>query len=71
MGAYRIREMVPKEYFGKPQKYKFEDTFLYGPEKYHQYLTHIYGNYQEIPKVKLSHYLKGDKNEDKLNSTNI
>ena len=31
MGAYRIREMVPKEYFGKPQKYKFEDTLLYGP----------------------------------------
>lgn len=71
MGAYRIREMVPKEYFGKPQKYKFEDTLLYGPEKYHQYLTHIYGNYQEIPKVKQTHYLKGDKNEDKYNSTNI
>ena len=58
MGAYRTREIVPKEYFGKPTKYKFEDIYLTGPEKYDEYLTHMYGDYMKIPEDKgtNSHY---------------
>lgn len=50
MGAYRIREIVPKEYFGIPTFYKFEDLLLSGPEMYDKYLTHIYGDYMTPPK---------------------
>lgn len=52
MGAYRTREIVPKEYFGIPTKYKFEDIYLTGPEKYDEYLTHMYGDYMTPPKDK-------------------
>ena len=50
MGAYRTREIVPTDYFGKPTYYNFENMQIYGPEKYDEYLTHMYGNYMEIPK---------------------
>ena len=59
MGAYRTGEMVPKNYFGNPTEYEFESVKLYGPEKYHQYLTHIYGNYMKEPEDRQSHYSKG------------
>lgn len=52
MGAYKTREIVPKSYFGKPAEYNFEDIKVTGPEKYDEYLTHIYGNYMEPPKNK-------------------
>ncbi len=50
MGAYRTREIVPKEYFGKPTKYQFEDINMTGPEKFDEYLTHMYGDYMTPPK---------------------
>ena len=50
MGAYREREIVETRLFGKATLYKFEDTKLYGPEEYDEYLTHIYGDYMKIPK---------------------
>ena len=59
-----IREIVPTEYFGKPTKYKFEDIYLTGPEKYDEYLTHMYGDYMKIPDDKKTHYsYKGEENE--------
>ncbi len=63
MGAYKVREIVPKEFFGKPTKYQFEDIKLYGPEKYDEYLTHMYGDYMSPPENKNenSHYAKEDK----------
>ena len=36
MGAYRIKEIVPTEYFGMPTEYKFEDIYLTGPEYYNK-----------------------------------
>ncbi|WP_332380583.1 LicD family protein [Lactococcus cremoris] len=51
MGAYRLTEIVPKRYFGKGKLYKFEDLELYGPELSDEYLTHMYGNYMQIPPV--------------------
>lgn len=49
MGAYRTKEMMPAEYFGKGAMYTFENTVFRGPEKYHEYLTHMYGDYMELP----------------------
>ncbi len=54
MGAYKTREIVPKEYFGKPVPYSFEDTLLTGPSMYHEYLTHMYGDYMKPPKNKFA-----------------
>ena len=52
MGAYKTREIVPKSYFGKPVSYDFEDIKVSGPEKYNEYLTHMYGDYMKPPKNK-------------------
>ncbi|HFI0234127.1 TPA: phosphorylcholine transferase LicD, partial [Streptococcus suis] len=51
MGAYRTREIVPKEWYGNGTKYKFEDIELVGFDKYHEYLTYTYGDYMELPPV--------------------
>ena len=48
-GAYRTKEIVPSEYFGKGKMYKFEDTEFLGPELYDKYLTHMYGDYMKLP----------------------
>lgn len=49
MGTYRSREITMREYYGTPALYQFEDTFIFGPEKYDEYLTHIYKNWRELP----------------------
>lgn len=49
MGSYRTKEIVKKELFGKPTLYKFEDIEIFGPEKYNEYLTQIYGNLKDLP----------------------
>ena len=58
MGAYRTREIVPKEWYGNGTKYKFEDIELVGFDKYHEYLTYTYGDYMELPPVesRKTHY---------------
>ena len=50
MGAYRIREIVPAEYFGEGRQYPFEGYLLTGPSMYDEYLTHMYGDYMTPPK---------------------
>ena len=49
MGAYRSKEIIKKEIIGKPTRYKFENIYVNGPEKYDEYLTHIYGDWRQIP----------------------
>jgi len=49
MGAYRTREIVPAQYYGKGKYYQFEDMQLRGLEMYHEYLTHTYGDYMQLP----------------------
>ena len=49
MGAYRIREIVPKEWYGNGGLYKFEDIMLNGLEKYDDYLKYTYGDYMKLP----------------------
>lgn len=49
MGAYRAREIFKKEFIGNAIRYEFEDILVNGIEFYDEYLTHIYGNWREIP----------------------
>ena len=49
MGAYRTKEIVPAEFYGKGAYYQFEDTQFRGLEKYHEYLTYTYGDYMQLP----------------------
>lgn len=49
MGAWRLKEAVPRSIMGKPTKYQFEDTFVYGAEDFDGYLTHLYGDWRRLP----------------------
>lgn len=51
LGSYGEKEFVPKECFGKPILYCFEDTEFYGPQNYDLYLSSIYGDYMQLPPV--------------------
>lgn len=49
VGMWGAKEIMPREFFGKPTLYKFEDTELYGPEKYDDYLKNLYNNWRQLP----------------------
>lgn len=42
-------EIMPREFIGTPKLHKFESLMLPIPEKYEDYLTHLYGDYMELP----------------------
>jgi lipopolysaccharide cholinephosphotransferase len=48
MGAAKMKEIVPKEYYGKGTVYKFEDIDVKCPDKL-DYLVHFYGDYMTPP----------------------
>lgn len=50
-GVYKEREFVAKEIFGKGSMHTFEDIQICGPENTHAYLTHVYGDYMQLPPV--------------------
>lgn len=49
MGAYRVRELVPTAWYGRDAFYSFEDIQMRGFCEYDKYLTHLYGDYMQIP----------------------
>lgn len=49
MGAYRTKEILPREYFGAGSTYEFEGRKFVGPTKYREYLRHMYGDYMKLP----------------------
>lgn len=49
MGAYRTKEIVPAEFYGKGKMYPFEDIELRGMELADEYLTWTYGDYMKLP----------------------
>ncbi|MDQ0974606.1 lipopolysaccharide cholinephosphotransferase [Neobacillus niacini] len=49
MGAYRTKEIVPAEFYGKGKFYQFEDIQLRGMDMYDEYLTYTYGDYMQLP----------------------
>lgn len=58
VGAWRFKEIMPTEIMGNPTIYTFEGTEVYGVEKYDEYLTHLYGNWRELPpeEKRVSHH---------------
>ena len=52
-GAYKIREIVPREYFGESYDeyslWEFEGMLLRGPKRCDEYLTHMFGDYRKLP----------------------
>ena len=50
-GNWRFREVVPREVFGEPKLYAFEDMQVCGPQDADTYLTTMYGNYMQLPPV--------------------
>lgn len=44
-GYYRFQDIYPKAWMGNPKQVPFEDTQICLPEKYHEYLTSLYGDY--------------------------
>lgn len=49
MSTYRSREIMEKRIYGEPTRYKFEDFYVYGPEKADEYLTLLYKNWRQFP----------------------
>ncbi|MCD8290798.1 MAG: LicD family protein [Prevotella sp.] len=49
LGREKMREIVPKDWFGKGTDYDFEDIKVKGFDKAHEYLTHYYGDYMTPP----------------------
>lgn len=49
MGAYRTREIVPKEFYGEGKLYDFENMQLRGMAMAHEYLEFTYGDYMRLP----------------------
>ena len=48
-GNWREKEIMNLSIMGKPTLYKFEDLYVYGPEKYDIYLEHMYGDWRKLP----------------------
>ena len=55
-GAYKTREIVPREYFGDTYDeyslWEFEGMLLRGPKCCEEYLTHMFGDYRKLPPEK-------------------
>jgi len=50
-GAWGIKEIMPKEIFGKGKKLKFEHLEITVPEDCDKYLTRLYGDYMTLPPI--------------------
>lgn len=49
LGAWREREIVPRNVMGIPTEYQFENITVYGAEDFDSYLTHLYGDWRQLP----------------------
>ena len=58
LGAWRFKEIMRVDIMGEPTLYKFEDMQIYGAEDYDGYLTHLYGDWRELPPAnkRVSHH---------------
>lgn len=51
VGNWGEKEIMPRIYFGEPKLYAFEDTKVYGPELYDEYLKNVYGDWRKLPPI--------------------
>lgn len=52
MGAYYLHEIVQTNYWGDYKEasvWNFEGLTVKGPKMWHEYLTHMYGDYRKLP----------------------
>ena len=54
-GIYKKKEIIPLKIWGEPKKYIFEDTKLMGVSDYDCFLTHLYGDYMQLPPKEKRH----------------
>lgn len=47
--TYRSREIIERRLLGMPTEYEFEGISILGPEQYDEYLTHIFGDWRQLP----------------------
>ena len=52
VGAWGMREIMPKEIFGEPVLYSFETIKIYGAADADGYLSHVYGDWRRLPPEK-------------------
>ncbi|MHB8397569.1 MAG: LicD family protein [Candidatus Limnocylindrales bacterium] len=48
ISGYR-RNVMPKSWFGQAESLPFEDMLAAAPTQWHRYLTHVYGDYMQLP----------------------
>lgn len=60
LGRYRKKEVVKREWFGKPIKANFENMIVNIPENSEEILAHLYGDYMKLPPVeeRIAHGVK-------------
>ena len=49
LGAWGMREVMPKKIMGEPTIYRFENIEIYGVSDPDVYLTHLYGEWRKLP----------------------
>lgn len=49
MGIAKMKEIVPREYYGAGSDYEFEGIIVKGPDLYDEFNTHFYGDYMTPP----------------------
>lgn len=49
VGAWKYRELMPREVLGTPTLYEFEGKMMYGPQQADIYLTYLYGDWRKLP----------------------
>ena len=56
--AWKLREVMPISYYGKPTLYRFENIEIYGVEQADKYLEQIYGDWRKLPPIekRVSHH---------------
>lgn len=60
MGAYKRKEMIKSDIWGKGKGYAFRDLLVNGPEKGEKYIKSVYGGFRELSPseaIKARHYL--------------
>lgn len=51
VGNWMEKEIMPREFFGRPKLYKFENIEVYGVEDYDKYLENLYHNWRQLPSI--------------------
>ena len=49
LSTWRSKEIMPRRIYGEPTLYSFENLQVYGVENADEYLSHIYGNWRQLP----------------------